>query len=90
MLTLNVKTGEIQCPKEIKFINVDKYTANIYLKLVFDETTINYSPIEVMSSYNVILNIVKPNMVAERLDGRISSNDEVIYEFNLPWNGVNL
>ncbi len=90
MLTLNVKTGEIQCPREIKFINVDKHTANIYVKLVFDETTINYSPIELMSSYNVILNIVKPNMVAERLDGRLSSNDEVIYEFNLPLNCVNL
>ncbi|MEG2246418.1 MAG: glycerophosphodiester phosphodiesterase family protein [Peptostreptococcaceae bacterium] len=90
ILTANLTSSEIDYPKNIKFYNLDKNIANLYLKLEKnDEYGVkSYIQKEEAKDYNILLTVIKPKTkLIKKMDGIITTDIEdgnnAIWKFEL-------
>ena len=88
IITVDVKSTEVDTSNDMNFYITDKKTSNIFCKLVINESNSElikkYQPIENSSDYKITLRTIKPNNEPKELDFTLLNQLDAFFMVDLP------
>lgn len=94
LITLDVKTSKLDLSRNLEFFITDRRTMNVFVKLVISMTTNplykRYAELENASNFQVFMNILKPNKEMLSIEAYLHSEEEALFELDLPQEATNM
>ena len=88
IITVDVKSTEVDTSNDMNFYITDKKTSNIFCKLVINESNSElikkYAPIENANSYSIKLRVIKPNNDPKELEFTLLNQLDAFFMVDLP------
>lgn len=88
IITVDVKSTEVDTSNDMNFYITDKKTSNIFCKLVINESNSElikkYQPIENSSDYKITLRTIKPNGEPKELEFTLLNQLDAFFMVDLP------